>query len=32
LTRDATLVTGNVLHFARIPGLRVENWLVEADE
>lgn len=27
LTRDATLVTGNVKHFARIPGLRVENWL-----
>jgi tRNA(fMet)-specific endonuclease VapC len=29
LTRDATLVTGNVRHFARIPGLRVENWLVD---
>jgi tRNA(fMet)-specific endonuclease VapC len=31
LARDATLVTGNVRHFARIPGLRVENWLVEAE-
>ncbi len=31
LTRDATLVTGNVKHFARILGLRVENWLVDAD-
>lgn len=27
LARDATLVTGNVRHFARIPELRVENWL-----
>ena len=27
LARDLTLVTGNVKHFARIPGLRVENWL-----
>lgn len=24
---DLTLVTGNVRHFSRIPGLRVENWL-----
>ncbi len=24
---DATLVTGNVRHFARVPGLAVENWL-----
>jgi tRNA(fMet)-specific endonuclease VapC len=23
---DATLVTNNVKHFARVPGLRVENW------
>lgn len=30
LTRDATLVTANVKHFARIGGLRVENWLVDA--
>ena len=29
LARDATLVTGNVKHFARVPGLRVENWLVD---
>ena len=27
LARDLTLVTGNVKHFARVPGLRVENWL-----
>lgn len=27
LTHDLTLVTGNVRHFERIPGLRVENWL-----
>jgi len=27
LARDLTLVTGNVRHFARIPDLRVENWL-----
>ncbi|MGI8730429.1 MAG: PIN domain-containing protein [Solirubrobacteraceae bacterium] len=31
LSRDTTLVTGNVRHFARVPGLRVENWLVESD-
>ena len=24
---DATLVTGNVRHFAGVPGLAVENWL-----
>ena len=29
LARGATLVTGNVRHFARIPELRVENWLVD---
>lgn len=29
LTRDATLVTANVRHFARVPGLRVENWLLD---
>lgn len=27
LSRDLTLVTGNVRHFARVPGLRIENWL-----
>lgn len=27
LARELTLVTGNVRHFARVPGLRVENWL-----
>ena len=30
LSRDLTLVTGNVRHFQRVPGLRVENWLAEA--
>jgi predicted nucleic acid-binding protein len=29
LARDATLVTGNVRHFARIPELRIENWLID---
>ena len=27
LSNDLTVVTGNVRHFARVPGLRVENWL-----
>lgn len=27
LSRDLTLVTGNVRHFERVPNLRVENWL-----
>ena len=27
LARELTLVTGNVRHFARVPGLRIENWL-----
>ena len=27
LTRGYTVVTGNVRHFARVPGLRVENWI-----
>lgn len=27
LSRDLTLVTGKVRHFARVPDLRVENWL-----
>ena len=30
LSRDLTIVTGNVRHFQRVPGLRVENWLAEA--
>lgn len=29
LSNDLTLITGNVRHFARVPGLRVENWLAE---
>ena len=27
LHEDLTLVTGNVKHFERIPGLRIENWI-----
>ena len=27
ISRDATLVTGNTRHFARVPELRLENWL-----
>jgi tRNA(fMet)-specific endonuclease VapC len=27
LTRDLTVVTGNTRHFARVPGLRVEDWI-----
>lgn len=27
LSRDLTLVSGHVRHFARVPGLRLENWL-----
>jgi tRNA(fMet)-specific endonuclease VapC len=30
LSRDLTLVTGNVRHFSRVPDLRVENWLADA--
>jgi predicted nucleic acid-binding protein len=29
LVRDFTVVTGNLRHFQRVPGLRVENWLEE---
>lgn len=29
LARGLTVVTGNVRHFNRIPGLSVENWLEE---
>jgi tRNA(fMet)-specific endonuclease VapC len=28
LTRALTLVTANIRHFARVPGLHVENWLI----
>ncbi len=27
LDRDLTVVTGNVRHFQKVPGLAVENWL-----
>ena len=27
LGKGFTLVTGNVKHFSRIPGLRIENWI-----
>jgi tRNA(fMet)-specific endonuclease VapC len=27
LSRDLTIITGNVRHFGRVPRLRVENWL-----
>jgi predicted nucleic acid-binding protein len=27
LSRDLILVTANVRHFERIPGLRIENWI-----
>ncbi len=30
LARELIVVTGNVRHFARVPGLAVENWLVES--
>lgn len=29
LSRGLTVVTGNVRHFSRVPGLDVENWLSE---
>ena len=29
LARGLTVVTGNVRHFQRIPGLAVENWLAD---
>ena len=31
LTRGLTMVTGNVRHFQKIPGLAVENWLEEQE-
>ena len=30
LTHGLTVVTGNVRHFQRVPGLRVENWLASS--
>lgn len=30
LSHDFTMVTANVAHFARVPGLRVENWIEAA--
>jgi tRNA(fMet)-specific endonuclease VapC len=27
LTHDLTVITGNVRHFSRVPGLKVENWI-----
>jgi tRNA(fMet)-specific endonuclease VapC len=27
LEEDVTLVTGNIKHFERIPGLKIENWM-----
>jgi len=30
MANDLTLVTGNTRHFARVPGLRLENWLVDS--
>ena len=29
LEEDLILVTGNIKHFDRVPGLKVENWMVE---
>ena len=29
LEEDVILVTGNVKHFERIPGLKIENWMTE---
>ena len=29
LTEGLILVTGNVDHFNRIPGLKIENWMEE---
>ena len=29
LSREVILVTGNLRHFARVPGLEVENWLTD---
>src|SRR3989304_4401924 len=32
LDRDLTVVTGNVRHFEKVPGLPVENWLEGREE
>jgi tRNA(fMet)-specific endonuclease VapC len=32
VARDLTLVTGNTRRFARVPGLKVENWLAGDEE
>ncbi len=29
LHEDLILVTGNTRHFDRIPGLRIENWMIQ---
>ena len=29
LARECTLITGNTRHFARVPALKVENWLAD---
>ncbi len=29
LSRDLILISGNVRHFSRVPGLRLENWLAD---
>ena len=29
LSRNLTVITGNVRHFSRVPGLRLENWLAD---
>jgi predicted nucleic acid-binding protein len=31
LTHELTVVTANIRHFERVPGLTVENWLEDAD-
>ena len=31
LAAHLTLVTGNVRHFSRVPGLTVENWLTDTE-
>ena len=31
MANDLALVTGNTRHFARIPGLRLENWLEDGE-
>ena len=29
ISRGLTVITGNVRHFSRVPGLKVENWMLE---